>query len=114
MKYYAPLLLLFILLQCTTDDTTENNAVSTEQLLIQSYKAPCSGLIDQECYLVKIGADYPNGEWTYFHSQIEGFEYAPGFVYAIEIQKTERNPLPQDVSMYRYVFQRLISKERAD
>ena len=93
MKYYAPLLLLFILLQCTTDDTTEKIAVSTEQLLIQSYKAPCSGLIDQECYLVKIGADYPNGEWTYFYSQIEGFVYMPlGLSTLLKFKKRKETP----------------------
>lgn len=108
MKHLAPLLFSFLLLQCTKEKT-----LATEKMLVDHKKIPCTGFIPQECYLVKIGEDYPDGEWTYFYSEIEGFDYTTGFIYDIEIEKIERNPIPQDASMYRYLFVRLISKEPA-
>ena len=114
MKCFAPLILSFFLVHCSTEESPDATTSSTEEMQIQSFKVPCTGLVLQECYRVKIGEEYPDGEWTLFYSEIEEFEYTPGFIYTIEIEKTERNPVPQDASMYRYVFRRLISKEPAD
>ena len=109
MKSLAPFLLCLFLFQCKKEDEP-----ITERLLVNAYKVPCTGFIPQECYLVKQGEDFPDGEWTYFYSAIEGFDYTPGYIYDIEAKKIERNPVPQDVGRFRYIFYRLVSKTPED
>lgn len=110
MKYLSLSLLIF-LQTCSSPEREEPNIT---RLLIESYKVECQGFILQECYLVKEGDAIPEGEWTYFYEDISGFEYTPGFRYTIEVVKTERNPLPQDVGRYKYAFLNLIAKEAVD
>lgn len=93
MKYLSLFLLIF-LQTCSSPE---------------SYKLECQGFILQECYLVIEGDAIPNGEWTYFYEDIAGCEYTPGFRYTIEVVKTERNPVPQDIGRYQYSFLNLIN-----
>ena len=110
MKYLSLFLLIFL----QTCSSPEIEEPSLTRLLIESYKVECQGFILQECHLVKEGDAIPEGEWTYFYEDISGFEYTPGFRYTIEVIKTERKPLPQDVGRYQYSFLSLIAKEAVD
>ena len=105
---------LFLLIFLQTCSSPEREKPNLTRLLIESYKVECQGFILQECYLVKEGDAILEGEWTYFYEDISGFEYTPGFRYTIEVIKTERNPLPQDVERYQYSFLSLIAKEAVD
>ena len=49
-----------------------------------------------------------------FYEDIAGFEYTQGFPYTIEVVKTERNPVPQDIGRYQYSFLNLIAKKAVD
>ena len=73
-------------------------------MLINSYKVSCQGFIPQQCLLVKEGEAIENDEWTYFYDPIEGFDYVPGYLYEIDVKKVKRDPVPQDVGLYRYYF----------
>lgn len=110
MKYLSLLLLIFL----QTCPSPEREDPNITRLFIESYKVECRGFILQECFLVKEGDAIPDGEWTYFYENIAGFNYTPGFRYTIEVVKTERNPVPQDIGKYQYTFLSLIEKEAVD
>jgi len=103
---YLSLFLLIFLQTCSSPESDKPNLT---RLLIESYKQEFQGFILQECYLVKEGDAISNGEWTYFYEDITGCEYTPGFRYTIEVVKTERNPVPQDIGRYQYSFLNLIN-----
>jgi len=107
MKLFS--LVLLILLQSCPKPQTET--ILTTRLLVESYTVTCQGFVEQQCYLVKEGDAIPNGEWSLFYEIIDGFDYTPGFRYEIEVFKTKRDPLIQDVGEYQYTFVSLISKE---
>lgn len=102
-----PILLLILLQNCSTP--IEDGRDIT-RMLINSHKVECQGVILQQCYLVKEGRAIENDTWSYFYEEIKGFEYVQGFIYEIEVEKTERNPIPQDAGKYQYTFVRLINK----
>ena len=110
MKLFS-LVLLIILQNCTKPQT---EAILTTRLLVESYTVTCQGFIEQQCYLVKEGDAIPDGEWSLFFESIDGFDYVPGFRYEIEVSKTERDPLVQDVGKYQYTFVSMISMEAVD
>lgn len=108
---YAPLLLLYLLQHCN-HPPQENELI--KRLLINSYRVECQGFILQECLLIKEGAAIPNGRWSNFYEDIEGFTFTPGFIYDIEVEKIKRDPRLQDVGLYRYVFVQLNAKTAVD
>ena len=105
-------LLLVVLLQACSSAELKDSSVT--QLLVESHRVSCQGLVLQQCYLVKEGDAIPNGEWTYFYESIVSFDYIPGYRYTIEVEKTKRNPQIQDVGSYQYTFLNLITKEAMD
>lgn len=65
-------------------------------------------------YLVQKGEDIGTDNWGNFYSDIEGFNYEPGYIYNLSVA-TERidNP-PADGSSIKYTLQEIISKEKVD
>lgn len=79
---------------------------------IGSSKQPCQGVALMECMMVKKGAGFEKLEWTYFYSSIDGFEYAPGFIYKLRV-KEEQIPLdkvPADASSIKYTLLEIVEK----
>ena len=51
----------------------------------------CVGVGPQKCLRVKRGG---SDEWTFFYSQIEGFEYQEGYRYQLLIDEFPLEPIP--------------------
>ena len=102
MKY----LFFLLILACNP-----KNEEMLKTLYIADHLEDCTGVGDQKCMLVK---DNPEGEWTYFYDQIQGFEYEEGFTYEInvELQKVE-NP-PADAPSIKYILKEIVSKVPGD
>lgn len=67
------------------------------------------GVGPQTCMLVK----YSSGEpWQYMYSEIEGFEYEPGYEYQLVVLRTERKNPPQDASRYCFSLKKILSKKK--
>lgn len=70
------------------------------------------GVSPQTCLLVKYESDAE--KWQYMYSQIEGFDYEPGYEYVLLINRTELKNPPQDASRFVYKLKRIIVKQRKD
>ncbi len=89
---------------------TETNKVN---MMVNSYTVDCIGEMEGTCLLVQEGDMIGTGNWEYFYfvDSIEGFKYETGFIYALEVKKTEIENPPADGSSVRYELVRIISKE---
>ena len=110
MKLF-PLLFLVFLQNCSIPAQEDN---SLTPMLINSYKVSCQGFIPQQCFVVKEGDAIEHSEWSYFYDSREGFDYVPSYIYAIVVKKVKRDPVPQDLGLYRYYFVRERSKTAVD
>ncbi len=63
---------------------------------------------NRDCYLAA-----PEGSSNFepFCEAIEGFEYAPGNTYVVELKAYKLNPPPQDGGDTRYVLNKIIAKK---
>lgn len=79
-------------------------------MVIASEKRLAMGAAPMEVLLVKEnGAE----EWSFFYSNIEGFDYESGYEYEIEVKKeTIEEPVPADVSSIKYILTKEISKTK--
>ena len=52
---------------------------------VNSARVPCVGVAPMNCLQVKRGAE-PTGDWQHFYSQIDGFDYEPGYLYRLLVR----------------------------
>jgi heat shock protein HslJ/membrane-bound inhibitor of C-type lysozyme len=64
-------------------------------------KVACVGVAPMECLVV-------NGE--YFYDNITGFEFEQGYEYTLLVDRTERENVPADASIYEYTLVEVVSK----
>lgn len=110
MKFIA--LILVAVLQLTTSCSKDENPHEVVNLRVNHYKQTAIGfgprLVLQTQESNEIGMD----TWSYFYSDIEGFNYEPGFIYMLSVEKQKiSNPL-QDGSSIKYILKKVISKEK--
>ncbi len=82
-------------------------------MMVNSYTVDCIGEMEGTCLLVQEGNMIGTENWEYFYfvDSIEGFVYEPGYVYGLEVKKTEVSDPPADGSSVKYELVRIISKE---
>jgi len=79
----------------------------TKTLYVAHHLADCVGVGPMECMLVR---DTPDGEWQLLYSQIEGFDYEPGYDYELRIRTEDIPDPPADASSIRYILEEVVSK----
>jgi len=77
------------------------------RLLVQHHRVSCQGVGFRLCMLVR---DSDQSPWSFFYSQIEGFEYEWGYQYELRVQTTEIENPPADASSVAYSLIDQISK----
>lgn len=82
-------------------------ASSTETLIIGPKPVPCKNETEQDCFQVKKDS---LGDWIDFSGNIAGFEYEPGFIYTLEVEKTPNEK--DDPQTQRYILKKVIKKEQ--
>lgn len=86
-------------------------AQETIKMQVKEQKVPCTGVAPMECLEVKIGKEK---EWTYFYDVIQGFDYEPGYVYKLKVEKTKKEGvIPADASAYSYKLKKVVGKKKA-
>ncbi len=95
------------------DEVKTNRVNSSINMRVNSYTVDCVGEIEGTCLLVQEGDMIGTENWEnfYFYDSIDGFTYEPGFVYGLEVKKTEVENPPADGSSIRYELVRIVSKE---
>ncbi|MCA9869300.1 MAG: META domain-containing protein [Anaerolineae bacterium] len=82
----------------------------TITLYVGPNREPCVGVAPQICYQVK---DTPDGEYTLFYDEIDGFEYEPGYDYELTVEKTTVPNPPADASAFQYTLVEVVNKTPA-
>lgn len=114
MKKYTSLILflVFTLNSCSEDDAPRSTEGIPEgtNLRVNYFTTNCTGLFEQQCLLIQEKDDLGTDNWDYFYAPIEDFDFEAGFIYNLEIKKTEIENPPADAPTYTYKLVRIISK----
>lgn len=103
MKRVGFLLITAIILLSSCNDTK-----NTVQMTVASEKRMAMGVAPMEVLVVKEGADT---DWSFFYTNIEGFNYEPGYEYVLEVKKEAvAEPVPADASSIKYTLVKEVSK----
>lgn len=80
-------------------------------LKVNSDKVACDGIHGkQDCLQIKeLGV---HRKWQNQFENIEGFEYQPGFVYNLQVEKFRLKNPPQDASSIHYKLLKVVKKEK--
>ena len=85
-----------------------NSPKDTVKMTVASEKRMAMGVAPMEVLLVKEG---DATEWSFFYSNIEGFNYEPGYEYVLDVKKEAlENPTPADASSIKYTMVKEVSK----
>lgn len=101
--------------QTGIDNTTLNeDAIKSKTIVVLKVnheEVACYGAHGkQQCLQIKeLGIDR---EWQNQYEGIEGFDFVPGFVYNLQVEKIEMKNPPQDVSAIFYKLIKIIKKEK--
>ena len=78
---------------------------------VNSYKVDCVGAGPMKCMLIQKGNEAVAGEWQNFYTQIEGFDYRPGFIYKLLVKEEKIQNPPADASSIKYSLIKVIEKK---
>ena len=81
----------------------KNKTMDTVTYWVNSYRTPCEGVAPMECLEIRRG----NSEaWELFYSEIEGFDYEPGYLYRIRVREEKLDParVPADASSIKFTL----------
>jgi heat shock protein HslJ len=81
-----------------------------KRVYVGPYLVDCVGVAPQECMLVK---GDPDGDWTYFYDQIQGFDYEPGYEYELVVREDKIKNPPADASSLQWTLIEVVGKERS-
>jgi heat shock protein HslJ len=95
-----------------TGESSEQAEVSGEEkvLYVGSELVDCEGEGPQKCMLIKESLD---GEYQLFYSQIEGFEFEPGYEYELKVRVEDVENPPAGGSSLKYTLIEEVSKTPA-
>ncbi|MDT0553859.1 DUF4377 domain-containing protein [Urechidicola vernalis] len=107
MKLLVSVISLIILQSCQPK-------IEKDELIvwINSAKVECSGVGKMTCLQIQKNVELDlTQDWEFFYSNIEGFEYQPGYFYKLKV-KTEKieNP-PADGSSIKYTLVKALEKK---
>ena len=88
------------------DDTSSE----TITLYVGPTTAECVGVAPQTCLLVK---ENPEDDYSFFYSNIEGFDYEEGYEYELTVEVEEVENPPADASSLKYTLVEVVSMTRA-
>lgn len=91
-------------------------STSQNQVLLKvaSAQVDCIGVAPQKCLLVQEVEDVQtvvNPDWAFFYSNIEGFDYEPGYEYTLRIDKVHRDQVAADQSSIIYRLVDVVDKK---
>ncbi|MGL5785691.1 MAG: DUF4377 domain-containing protein [Bacteroidales bacterium] len=115
LKFIVASLFAFLLIACAANTGTKNE--NQERIEVNSQLIDCMGVAPMKCmqvkYLDRTGED--KDTWSTMYGGIEGFDFEPGYVYVLEVEKEELDPksVPADASTIHYKLVKVISKEAA-
>lgn len=87
--------------------TASFNKVAQKTLYVGAETADCVGVAPQQCLLVK---ERVEDDYSFFYSNIAGFDYEPGFEYDLLVNVMQQPNPPADASSVQYELVEVVSK----
>lgn len=83
---------------------------TSSEYWVNSYKVPCEGVAPMHCLQVR---QEKNGAWRNFFSNIQGFDYEPGYLYKIRVgtEVLKAEDVPADASSKKYTLVSVLEKK---
>jgi hypothetical protein len=116
-KFISLSLLVLLMAACDTgkNSTTAPPDAEVMTMWVNSKKADCTGVAPMQCMQVQYGKDIDANSWKNFYDPIEGFTYEEGYVYYLEVEKSERKfpggQVTADASKFQYKLRKQMSKK---
>jgi hypothetical protein len=108
---------LSILNACQTKVGSANSGAERLKMWVNSQKVECTGVGPMECLQVQYGETINPDGWQYFYDQIEGFEFEEGYLFRLDVEKSERplqgGQIPADAGKYQYKLIKMNSKTKS-
>lgn len=82
-------------------DNPRNSDGIHKTLYVKESLVDCVGGAPMKCMQVR---DDSNQEWTYFYSNIQGFNYEPGYRYKLKVKVENVENPPADASSKRHIL----------
>lgn len=103
-------MLLFALAACqpVQDTRLSSEAARETTLFVGPDLVDCVGVGPMQCMLVK---ENPKDEYQFFYSQIEGFDFEPGYLYELRVRVEPVANAPADAPSLKYTLIEVVNKE---
>jgi heat shock protein HslJ len=98
---------LILLLACHATSPTSGTVTT---MYVGPTLADGVGVGPMTCLMVR---DSPDSEYQMFYSQIQGFDFVPGFDYELKVSVTEREIVPAEASKYIYELIEVVSAKES-
>ncbi|MFN2187848.1 MAG: DUF4377 domain-containing protein, partial [Candidatus Promineifilaceae bacterium] len=92
-------------------EETARTPIAFTNMIVGPERVECEGEGPQECYLVKYN---PNEDWQYFYSEIQGFNYEPGYTYELVVAEIPVKNPPAGASSIQYLLYEIGNKSEAE
>jgi len=111
MKFLFAILISALALNTCDNESTEKTDESI--FFVNSAKVDCTGVGKMRCLQVQETDSIIQSNWENFYGSIEGFEYEPGYIYKLLVNKEELDPatVPADASTLKYTLVKVIDKK---
>ncbi len=102
------LFLIFIIITSSCRSLKQNETI----YWVNSSKVDCAGVGKMSSLQVQKTDDLNiNADWELFYSQIEGFEFEPGFIYKLKVAETPIENPHADASSIKYTLVNMLEKK---
>ncbi len=108
------ILILIAFTQFTLSCSNDENYTEIIDLRINHFQQTAIGVGQQLVIQIQEGKEIGTENWSYFYSNIEGFDYKSGFIYKLSVEKQKISNPPEDSSSIKYILRKVISKVRVD
>ena len=90
-----------------TETEATNPAMEIVTLFVGPERVDCVGVAPQQCLQVR---NAPDQDYQFFYSDIQGFDYEPGYDYELLVQKIPAENPPADASAIEWRLIEVVSK----
>lgn len=105
------LALVFLQLNACSDNSSSNqqsNDGVVEVIKVGSSLVPCTGVAEMQCMWVQRAGET---QWQYFYDTIHGFDFQPGYIWTLEVNRTDVENPPADASSLRWDLIRIVQQQ---
>ena len=92
------------------EQAAESGEAELKTIYVGASLVDCTGVAPQKCMQVK---DSPDGEYTLFYDQIDGFTFEEGYEYELKVSVEQVENPPADGSSLKYTLVEEVSKTPA-